>query len=162
MDDPPVDSEIQDQAKRAWEQTNDTWLLLHEDENGRLRQIPLDDAPESELIRKRLALRHRARGLIRSIAILIDLSERAMAPRDFSCPRVRLIVSHLRDFLTNFFDQNPISQIAITATYNGQGHILTPLCGSLDLHLKCVDNLSNWPATASPRSRIRWPSTPTF
>jgi transcription initiation factor TFIIH subunit 2 len=125
-------------------------VLLHEDESGRLCQVPVEDERQSELIRRRLELRHKARGLIRSIVILIDLSERALAQRDFGCPRIRLMVAELHTFLNDFFDQNPISQISIVATYNGQGHILTPLCGSPDVHLSCIDNISTLAGIGEP------------
>jgi transcription initiation factor TFIIH subunit 2 len=132
-----------ERARREWERTNRSWSLLHEDEKGQLRQFRPDDFGRNELVERRLALRDKARGLIRSIVLALDLSERSLAPRDFGIPRIRLLAECVRPFLTEFFEQNPISQVSVMATYGGQGHVLTPLCGSLDLHLRCVDGLAD-------------------
>jgi transcription initiation factor TFIIH subunit 2 len=142
--------DARDLARREWERTNRSWSLLHEDEKGQLRQFRPDDFRQNELVQRRLALRDKARGLIRSIVLALDLSERSLAPRDFGIPRIRLLVEYLRPFLTEFYEQNPISQVAIMATYGGQGHVLTPLCGALDLHLRCVDGLADLETSGEP------------
>ncbi|KAH0793753.1 General transcription factor IIH subunit 2 [Histomonas meleagridis] len=124
---------------QKWEKYGRSWNKMSLDEDGRLFQI--EDFPDYEIERQKLDLRNKNRGLIRSIVILLDLSGRGMEPREFSVSRLKLITVELEKFIISFFDQNPLSQLAITATYQGRGYVLSPLCGSVSKHLKVVQNL---------------------
>ena len=130
----------QETSYKRWEKTGRSWNKMCLDEDGRIFQ--LEEFSNYEADKRTLDLRNKNRGLIRSIVILLDLSERGMEPREFSISRLNLISIELEKFIISFFDQNPISQLAITATYQGRGYILSPLCGSVAKHLNVIKNLS--------------------
>lgn len=135
---------------KNWEKINHAWDPYTVNDKGELVQLVETDNWQSETVRRKLELRNKARGLIRSIVIVIDLSENGLNSRDFGCSRIQLLKQSLRTFLINFFEQNPISQISIVSTSNGNAKILTYLCGSLDLHLSCLENLGDYTEEGTP------------
>lgn len=133
----------------SWGNSSRQWRKLILNEQGQLKELNAEETPD-ERWAKSLALRNKARGLIRSIVILVDLSEPGVEQRDFGMHRTRLYQVLLHNFIIDFFDQNPISQVSIIATYNGRGHVLTSLCGSIDVHLNCIKNLPEFPNEGEP------------
>jgi transcription initiation factor TFIIH subunit 2 len=94
------------------------------------------------------------RGIIRHVYLVIDLSS-AMLVRDYKAtwldltlqyaqvrPSVSLfsgvetpadVLGKTQEFVTEFFDQNPIGQMAIMVTRDGLAERLTPLSGAVFL-----------------------------
>lgn len=60
---------------------------------------------------------------------LIDVSTTASA-QDFKPNRYTVIVNLLKDFIREFFDQNPLSQLGILLMKNGQAQKLSDLSSS--------------------------------
>lgn len=60
---------------------------------------------------------------------LIDVSTAASA-QDFKPNRYTVIVNLLKDFIREFFDQNPLSQLGILLMKNGQAQKLSDLSSS--------------------------------
>ncbi|OHT10637.1 General transcription factor IIH subunit 2 [Tritrichomonas foetus] len=135
---------------KNWEITKRAWEQVDLDKDGNLVHTFDAEQWQSEAYRRRLELRNKARGLVRSIVIVIDLSSAGLLSRDFGCSRIHLIKQSLKKFITNFFDQNPISQISIVSTSNGRAQILSYLCGALDIHLKCLETLSDYTEEGTP------------
>jgi transcription initiation factor TFIIH subunit 2 len=136
-------------AFHRWEQTGKAWDRLIERE-GRLTDATVAGPKwESESSRRRHSLLGSVRGLIRSFIVVVDLSPKGLAPsyRDFGQPRIRLITQQLRNFCASFLDQNPLSQMAIVATYDSRAHVQSGLSGDLEKHLAAIDAMSDLGAT---------------
>ncbi|KAM0791729.1 hypothetical protein ACM66B_003997 [Microbotryomycetes sp. NB124-2] len=125
---------------RAWEgEFLHTWDDVQEDERG-----TLEGAVSGALLssKTRRVLRDTAsiqRGIIRHVYLVIDLST-AMLEREFKSTWLDLTLQYAKEFITEFFDQNPISQMAIVVTRDGQAERMTPLGGNPVDHLKVLQN----------------------
>ncbi|KWU42712.1 Ssl1-domain-containing protein, partial [Rhodotorula sp. JG-1b] len=124
----------------AWEgQFERTWDQVQEDEHGTL------EGAVSDLLlsnKSRRVLRDTAsiqRGIIRHVYLVIDLSS-AMLVRDYKATWLDLTLQYAQEFVTEFFDQNPIGQMAIMVTRDGLAERLTPLSGNPADHLKVLQN----------------------
>lgn len=150
MNNPESDENSKSNNLKKWEVMNRSWDPYKVNDKGELVQLINPDEWQSETNRRKLALRNKSRGLIRSIVIVLDLSNMGLNSRDFGCSRIQLLKQALRAFIINFFEQNPISQISIVSTSNGRAQILTYLCGSVNIHLKCIDNLDDYTEEGAP------------
>ena len=140
---------------RNWEIVQSNWSQVSVNDEGRLIwNRDYEDAGDDETTRRRRALRDKVRGLIRSVVLVVDLSEPGLEPRDFGQHRARVLVNALSQFVNSFFDQSPISQMAIIATHSEGAFVLSPLCGAVGLHLRCIEGLiesqsEGWPSLQS-------------
>lgn len=71
------------------------------------------------------------RGLVRFIVLLIDSSE-AMLELDLKPDRIRCTSIAIQSFTKQFFDQNPISHMAIIMLRNGISTLVLPFSSSVD------------------------------
>lgn len=69
--------------------------------------------------------------------LIVDMS-RAMEEKDLSPSRGLLTLSLLETFITEFFDQNPISQLGIIVTRNANMEKLTDLGGNPADHIRAL------------------------
>ncbi|CEQ41640.1 SPOSA6832_03372 [Sporobolomyces salmonicolor] len=135
---------------KAWEgQFERTWDQVQEDEEG-----TLEGAVSTLLLtgKSRRILRDTAsiqRGIIRHVYLVIDLST-AMLVRDYKVTWLELTLKYAQDFITEFFDQNPIGQMAIMITRDGLAERLTPLSGNPADHLKALQNKKKMEARGAP------------
>lgn len=135
---------------RRWEQSQKSWDTVFL-KDGRLTSIMKGGITwENQYQAKKKLLKGKARALIRSLVIVIDITEIALAPLEFEVPRIRLIVEELTNFLTNFNDQNPLSQISIVTTSKYKGHIHTFLSCDIQEHLKALKKLSDIQTSGEP------------
>ena len=70
-------------------------------------RIPAKCASNTRLLKDTTPLQ---RGIIRHLLLVIDLSA-AMAEKDLRPNRYLLTLRYIQEFITEFFEQNPISQI---------------------------------------------------
>jgi transcription initiation factor TFIIH subunit 2 len=68
------------------------------------------------------------RGILRHVFVVVDLSL-AMDQKDLKPHYLELTVSYLKQFVLEFFDQNPISQLGFIGTKDGRAQMLTDLSG---------------------------------
>lgn len=68
------------------------------------------------------------KGVVRYLCIIVDMST-AMNRRDLKPSRWALTVEYLEEFIREYFDQNPLSQMCIIATYHSKAEKLTELSG---------------------------------
>lgn len=61
--------------------------------------------------------------------LIIDLSE-AMMEKDLRPSRLELTLSYAEQFILEYFDQNPISQLGVIVTKGGIAEKLTDLTGN--------------------------------
>ncbi|CAH1757234.1 13968_t:CDS:2 [Entrophospora sp. SA101] len=114
----------------SWEEEyRRSWDVIQEDEDGSLKRTV--ESLQNLLKRKRL-LRDTAtirRGIIRHLFLILDLSE-AMAEKDLRPSRLELTLSYTEQFILEYFDQNPISQLGIIVTKTGVAEKITSLSGN--------------------------------
>jgi len=60
--------------------------------------------------------------------LVLDLSE-SMLEKDLRPSRLELTLSYMDQFIVEYFDQNPISQLGIVTTRDGLSEKLTELSG---------------------------------
>ncbi|KFD49085.1 hypothetical protein M514_10027 [Trichuris suis] len=97
----------------CWEQEYEKpWEALSVDESGSLEASVLTAAHESkrkELYRRKRNIRL---GIMRQVCLVVDMSA-AMNDRDLQPTRLLCTLKHLSNFVDDFFDQNPISQVCL-------------------------------------------------
>ncbi|GES85460.1 TFIIH basal transcription factor complex, subunit SSL1 [Rhizophagus clarus] len=121
-----VDDEIQNTAQQtgyAWEEEyKRSWDVLQEDEDGSLKRTVENfqhRMKRKKLFRDTSTIR---RGIIRHIFLIIDLSE-SMMEKDLRPSRLELTLSYAEQFILEYFDQNPISQLASLLLCNPMDNI---------------------------------------
>ncbi|EPE06250.1 tfiih basal transcription factor complex p47 subunit [Ophiostoma piceae UAMH 11346] len=129
------------EQQAAWETVKRSWDTVGEAEDGQVLGIEFLEAAE----KRRRVLRDTTplqRGIIRHMVLVIDMSF-AMAARDYlpTCHRVAL--STAADFVRAYFEQNPISQLAIIAMRDGVALRISDMGGNPAEHL---DKLHEWDA----------------
>ena len=132
---------------KKWEKSSRSWDNVSIDKDGKIYQINNVFSYENE--KTKLELRNKKRGLIRSIIIVIDLSERGLEQHDFTISRLKMISNEIEQFIETFFDRNPISQIGIVGIYQGKGFVLSQLCGDVVKHIEIIRNINNLLITIS-------------
>ncbi|CAG8746846.1 6970_t:CDS:2, partial [Acaulospora morrowiae] len=147
-----IDDEAQNanqQTGYAWEEEyKRSWDVLQEDEDGSLKRTidQLQIRKRKRLLRDTSTIR---RGIIRHMFLIIDLSE-AMMEKDLRPSRLDLTLSYAEQFVLEFFDQNPISQLGIIVTKGGVAEKLTGLSGNLVENIIALKNKKNADADGEP------------
>lgn len=111
----------EDEYKRSWD-------TLQEDSTGSLStavENVLAASKRRRLFRDTSAIQ---RGIIRHLFLVIDVSN-AMAEKDLRPSRIELTLQYARELVTEYYDQNPISQLGIIITRDGLAEKLTELNG---------------------------------
>ncbi len=109
------------------------------------------DADFARLLAPAAAIR---RTIIRHLVLVLDLSS-AMLDRDMRPTRFDLMLQYAREFVTEWFDQNPLGQIGVVGMRGGLGERIGEMsgmsCPCMRIHVPCV------PAT--PRQSARRPES---
>ncbi|KAG0823948.1 hypothetical protein G6F62_006536 [Rhizopus arrhizus] len=134
----------------AWEEEyKRSWDVLQEDAEGNLSSV----VSQLQQQRKRRRLLKDTdviqRGIIRHVFIIIDLSE-AMNEKDLRPSRIELTLTYAQQFVVEFFDQNPISQLGIIITRDGIAEKLTELSGNPTDHIKALKSKKNTETSGEP------------
>ena len=80
------------------------------------------------------------RGIIRHLIIVLDLST-AMAEKDLRPTRYLLTLRYAQEFIVEFFEQNPISQIALIGMRDGLAVRVSDMSGSPNDHISKLQEL---------------------
>lgn len=80
------------------------------------------------------------RGIIRHLILVLDLST-AMSEKDLRPTRYLLTLRYSIAFITEFFEQNPISQLGIIGTRDGLALTVSPLSGNPNDHISNIQKL---------------------
>ncbi|KAL9938323.1 hypothetical protein V8E36_002946 [Tilletia maclaganii] len=137
-------------ASYRWEATfKRSWDAVQEDAGGSLTGTiqNLVDANK-----RRRTLRNEApvqRGIIRHLVLVIDLSE-AMLEKDMRPNRWDLSLQFAREFVNEYFDQNPIGQIAVFATRDGIAERIIPMGGNTMDHVATLSNKRRFEPRGEP------------
>ncbi|ETN42975.1 uncharacterized protein HMPREF1541_02133 [Cyphellophora europaea CBS 101466] len=114
-----------------------TWDLLQEGEDGTLTGAVFDlleSDKRRRLIKDTTPLQ---RGIIRHVILIIDMSI-AMAEKDLRPTRYLLTITYLAQFINEFFEQNPISQLGIVGMHDGIAIRISDMSGNPTEHLSAV------------------------
>ncbi|CAH8593351.1 unnamed protein product [Dicrocoelium dendriticum] len=87
--------------------------------------------------------------MIRHLFLIIDLSQ-AMLVQDLRPNRLSCTLRAAKDFVRDYFDQNPISQLGIIITSDRRAERLTELSGNPRCHLAALENLHNYTCVGEP------------
>ena len=80
------------------------------------------------------------RGVFRNVILLLDMSN-SLLETDYKPSRLLLMLNTASIFITEFFSENPISELAIIITRDGLSQRLTNLSGSPAEHLEALEKL---------------------
>ncbi|KAL8908470.1 MAG: hypothetical protein Q9207_000776 [Kuettlingeria erythrocarpa] len=89
------------------------------------------------------------RGIIRHLIVIIDLSA-AMTEKDLRPTRYLLTIRYCQDFVTEFFEQNPISQIGIIGMRDGLAVRISDMSGNPSDHISNLQALRSTDPKGQP------------
>ncbi|KIP11520.1 hypothetical protein PHLGIDRAFT_33262 [Phlebiopsis gigantea 11061_1 CR5-6] len=122
----------------AWEATyTRSWDTVQEDEAGSLQTTVRDLIARSRrrrLIGPASAIR---RTIIRHLVLILDLSA-SMTDRDMRPTRFDLMLQYAREFVNEWFDQNPLGQIGIVGMRGGIGERIGEISSNPQDVLKAI------------------------
>ncbi|KAI0268673.1 Ssl1-like-domain-containing protein, partial [Gloeopeniophorella convolvens] len=122
----------------AWEATyTRSWDTVQEDEAGSLTGAVaelLARGRRRRLLAPAAAIR---RTIIRHLVLLLDLSS-SMTDRDMRPTRFDLTLEYAREFINEWFDQNPLGQIGVVGMRGGIGERIGEMSGNPQDVLKAI------------------------
>ena len=89
------------------------------------------------------------RGIIRHLILIIDLSI-AMTEKDLRPTRYLLTLRYSSEFVTEFFEQNPISQLGIIGMRDGLAVRVSDMSGNPNDHFENLQALRDQEAKCNP------------
>ncbi|KAJ4456999.1 putative General transcription factor IIH subunit 2 [Paratrimastix pyriformis] len=129
-------------ASYTWEKAERSWESLEEDASGMLKL----GATEKARIHRVTQLETSVwRGLVRYLVLCIDRSAN-MEAMDVKPNRHAFVTKMTTTFIKDYFDQNPISRLAIVTTRNALPVCLSPLAGNADRHVKALEERPTRPS----------------
>ncbi|KAF1970175.1 TFIIH basal transcription factor complex, subunit SSL1 [Bimuria novae-zelandiae CBS 107.79] len=144
----------QQQAKKA-ERKAQAWERRRDDSSEEEEYVPTfeevedTDVPEKSIQqmeeeRKRKRLRKDTkpfqRGIIRHVVLVLDLSE-AMLEKDMRPTRFHAMIQYAQEYVREFFEQNPISQMSVLGMHDGLCLRVSELSGNPADHITAIQGL---------------------
>lgn len=125
---PPRDRRKKQRQLAAWEEGKFNWLQgVPEDEEGNIALTQTVEADKRRrLLRDTTPLQ---RGIIRHLVLVLDMSF-AMMEKDLLPNRFRLTMSYAVEFVREYFEQNPISQMGIVIMRLGVAKRVSEMTGN--------------------------------
>lgn len=132
-------------TKAAWEDIQRSWENVVETEDGSITIEALIEAEKRRrLMRDTTPLQ---RGIIRHLVLVLDMSF-AMAEKDLLPNRYLLTLNYAVDFVREYFEQNPISQMGIIAMRDGIAVRVSDMSGNPADH---IERLRFWAEHQEPQ-----------
>lgn len=133
---------------QAWETSKRSWEtnLPDEDQDGALSLAGLEAEKRRRLLRDTTPLQ---RGIIRHVVVVLDMSF-AMADKDMLPTRHRLAVRYAAQFVREFYEQNPISQLGIVGMRDGVAVRVSDMSGNPAEHLEKLKRLEEQDPQGNP------------
>ncbi|KAF5380442.1 hypothetical protein D9615_004478 [Tricholomella constricta] len=126
-----------------------SWETVQEDEAGSL-QSSVDDwmarGRRRRLLAPSTAIR---RTIIRHLILMMDLSA-SMMDRDMRPTRFDLMLQYAREFVAEWFDQNPLGQIGVVGMRAGIGERIGEMSGNPQEVLKSIADRHKMEPTGEP------------
>ena len=139
-------------ASYKWEAklTNQWDTEIVEDASGNLMSMQGDhyDRQRSRFAKERRVTESVRRGLIRYMVLAIDCSE-AAAEKDYRPNRLTVVKDVVENFIVEYYDQNPISQLCLASIADRTAETVTELSGNPKNHinqlrkLRCTESLAS-------------------
>ena len=154
-----MEKEEEDGRTYKWEYIpQHSWETVQENEHGHLDPISPNLEYERDRKRAKKSREERVtssirRGLIRYMVVAVDTSLSA-CENDFRPSRLHAAKFALTQFISDFYDQNPISQLAIAVTRDRTAEKISELSGSRKGHLKPLEDLSRCEGIASLQNTL--------
>ncbi|KAF5322276.1 hypothetical protein D9619_001869 [Psilocybe cf. subviscida] len=141
---------VMDTQAYTWEASfTRSWDTVQEDEAGSL-QTSVEDLMARGRRRRLLAPASAIRRtIIRHLVLILDLSS-AMMDRDMRPTRFDLMLQYAREFITEWFDQNPLGQIGIVGMRAGLGERIGEMSGNPQEVLKSITDRHRLEPTGEP------------
>ena len=124
----------------SWEATyKRSWDAVAEDESGSLESAVRQMIEGSKRRRVLKDVAPVQRGIIRHLVLLIDLSA-SMLEKDMRPNRFDVTLQYAREFVSEYFDQNPIGQLSVIGTREGIAERLAMMGGNTVDHTASLSN----------------------
>lgn len=132
-------------GRAAWEDIQRSWEDVLETDDGSIRAHELVEADKRRrLLRDTTPLQ---RGIIRHLVLVLDMSS-AMADKDMPPSRFHVALAYAVDFVREYFEQNPISQMGVMGMHDGAVVRISDMSGDPADH---VDRLREWKEQHEPQ-----------
>ncbi|KAF7376222.1 VWFA domain-containing protein [Mycena sanguinolenta] len=126
------------EAAYTWEASyTRSWDTVQEDEAGSLQSAVEDWMARGRRRRLLAPLAPVRRTIIRHLVLLLDLST-SMLDRDMRPTRFDLTLQYAREFIVEWFDQNPLGQIGVVGMRAGIGERVGEMSGNPQDVLKAI------------------------
>lgn len=135
----------------AWEGTFErTWETIEEAADGSLRSTA-----QAHWRRGHKAVQGVARGMLRCMFIVLDCSSQTgEQDSDMQPSRLAVLQESAKIFITNFFDANPISTIALIITRDSKAELLSEPSSHARQHLEKLKSISRCSGEASLQNAL--------
>ncbi|KAK9744789.1 Ssl1-like [Popillia japonica] len=140
----------EDPKEYRWETGYEkTWEAIKEDDDGFL------EASVAEIIQRAKRKRQQNKqvnsklGMMRHLYVVLDCSD-AMSAQDLKPTRLLCTLKILENFIEEFFDQNPISQMGIIIMHNKRAERICDLGGNFRKYIKTVNGLTKTALIGEP------------
>ncbi|KAK6534277.1 hypothetical protein TWF281_005606 [Arthrobotrys megalospora] len=123
--------------REKWEDIQRSWDNVVEGADGSIAGTViglLEATKRKRLLRDTTPIQ---RGIIRHLVLILDLSS-AMLEKDLRPTRFLLTLRYARDFVTEYFEQNPISQLSIIGMHDGLALRISDMGGNPADHLTAL------------------------
>ena len=128
-----------DDKRYQWEgEYKKTWEDLEDDKT--LQKLIDSEVIKAKKLRLNKRSSNRRLGMIRHVCIVIDMSL-AMCDHDMKPARSVVTLKLLLEFVSDFFDQNPISQLAFYQTLRHRAFTVSELSGDARAHKRALQHL---------------------
>ncbi|OJJ44850.1 hypothetical protein ASPZODRAFT_134242 [Penicilliopsis zonata CBS 506.65] len=124
-----------------WEVSR-TWETLVEGADGTISSTVgslLEAGKRKRLLRDTTPLQ---RGIIRHLILILDLSQ-SMSEKDLRPTRYLLSLRYAKEFVVEFFEQNPISQLGVLGLRDGLAIRISNMSGNPTEHITAIEALRN-------------------
>ncbi|KAJ2779619.1 hypothetical protein GGI15_003810 [Coemansia interrupta] len=124
----------------TWEEEyKRSWDVIQEDASGSIQSSITGISSQHQRKRRLRDTSVVQRGIMRHMVVVLDQSD-VMSTRDIHPTRIQASTAALEHFIGEFFDQNPISQLAMVATKDGLAERLSELSGNPRDHTDVLRN----------------------
>ncbi|KAF8420477.1 putative RNA polymerase TFIIH complex subunit Ssl1 [Tirmania nivea] len=136
-------------SKEKWEEIHRSWDQVVEGADGSIASSVinlLESTKRKRVLRDATPLQ---RGIIRHMILVLDLSM-AMTEKDFRPTRYLVTLSYAVEFIREFFEQNPISQLGIVGMRDGVAERVSEMSGNPVEHISAVQRLRQGEPKGNP------------
>lgn len=143
-----MDNEEEQKGYRWETEYEKTWEAIREDEHG-LITSSLEDIVHKSRRKRMLEKKNLKLGMMRHLYLIIDLSDSMQEP-DLKPTRQLCTLKLAETFVSEYFDQNPISQLGIIITKNKRAEKISELAGNPKQHIAVLQNTAKLSCAGEP------------